>query len=220
MNVINQKAKLIKPVDPVAAIQSQVKMCQFAGRNCYASQDKINDNSYERFIDSLIERGHGSPLEFGDMTYDITTSRAVLAELTRHRLASFCVESQRYIQEAKSGDIDFIQPPWFGKKNDKADTVWLQMMTADENSYKFLIEAGMKPEEAREVLPNSTACRIIMKANLREWRHIFTLRCSKRAYPQMRELMLDMLEQAHETVPKVFDDLYAEFITESEINND
>ena len=58
-----------------------------------------------------------------------------------------------------------------------------------EKSYHYMQECGCKPEDARKVLPNSTATRIVMKANLREWRTIFSLRTSKAAYPEMRELM-------------------------------
>lgn len=69
-----------------------LKNIEFAGRNCYASHDKTTEDSCTRFVANLIKRGHTAPLEFGDITFDITTSRAVLAELTRHRLSSFCVE--------------------------------------------------------------------------------------------------------------------------------
>ena len=88
-----------------------------------------------------------------------------------------------------------------------------------EVAYKYLIEQGKSAQQAREVLPNSTACRIIMKANLREWRHFFALRCAKAAYPAMRKLAQDMLCKAHDAVPAVFDDLYDEFIERRENDN-
>ena len=94
--------------------------------------------------------------------------------------------------------------------------MWEASMKDAEAAYKFLISQGKKPQQAREVLPNSTACRIIMKANLREWRHFFTLRCAKAAYPAMRDLAKSMLIQAHDAVPAVFDDLYDEFIARKE----
>ncbi len=190
---------------------------EYAGRNCYASQDRITQGSAESFVNGLLKRGHGAPLEFADMTVEIETSRAVLAELTRHRLASFCVESQRYIQEAKTGDITFIAPDWYdGNDRDERSAIWHSAMRMAENAYKQMIENGAKPEQAREVLPNSTACKIIMKANLREWRHIFALRCDIAAYPPMRLLMKDLLERAHERIPVIFDDLYQRFICPEE----
>lgn len=204
MILINQSAKIITPDEQSGVFL--LKACEYVGRNCYASQDRITDNSYFTFINNLIKRGHEAPLEFADITFDLTTSRAVLAELTRHRLVSFCVESQRYIQEAKTGDITFIKPEWYNVE-DKATTVWQNQIQSVEDAYKELIALGCKPEQAREVLPNSTACRIIMKANLREWRHIFELRTSKFAYPQMRTLATQMLKLCNERVPIVFNDL-------------
>lgn len=220
MVLIEQSVSLIKP-EPGQEV-SLIKACEYAARNCYASQDKITDDSYIRFCKSLITRGHEAPLEFASMMFDITTSRAVLAEITRHRLASFCVESQRYIQEAQTGDISFILPVWYDQPplNDESQNkywvmsqVWRYSMENAENAYKTLIAQGAKPEEAREVLPNSTACRIIMNANLREWRNIFKLRCDKAAYPQMRVLALEMLRLAHEHIPVVFDDLFDQYQT-------
>lgn len=204
MILINQSAKIITPDEQSGVFL--LKACEYAGRNCYASQNRITNDSYFTFINNLIKRGHEAPLEFADITFDLTTSRAVLAELTRHRLASFCVESQRYIQEAKTGDITFIKPEWYNVE-DEATTVWQNQIQSAEDAYKELIALGCKPEQAREVLPNSTACRIIMKANLREWRHIFELRTSKFAYPQMRTLATQMLKLCNERVPVVFNDL-------------
>ena len=109
-----------------------------------------------------------------------------MAEITRHRLASFAIESQRYV--CMDGDISFIRPRFF-KEADPASQFWLFCMEDAEKSYHYMQECGCKPEDARKLLPNSTATRIVMKANLREWRTIFSLRTSKAAYPEMRELM-------------------------------
>ena len=217
MIVTNQSVKILSPSEEESI--ACAKAIEYAARNCYASQDRITDESWSTMVPNLISRGHEAPVEFADMTVDITTSRAILAELTRHRVASFCVESQRYIQEAKTGDITFIRPNWCQDSDeDDRSAMWYSSMRMAELAYKNLIDDGAKPQEAREVLPNSTACRIIMKANLREWRHIFALRCSVAAYPPMRELMLDLLRQAHERIPAVFDDLYQEYFEEKEVD--
>ena len=219
MTITHQSVKLLQPRNDEG--YQLVKMCEFAARNCYASQSKITDDSYQKFIKSLITRGHEAPLEFASLIFDITTSRAVLAEITRHRLASFCVESQRYIQEAQTGDITFIQPEWYDSvcNKDEADkytfmrNCWKDSMQQAENAYKAMVAQGATPEQAREVLPNSTACRIIMKANLREWRNISKLRCDKAAYPQMRSLALNMLRLANQAVSVVFTDLYEKYLS-------
>ena len=127
-----------------------------------------------------------------------------MAELTRHRLASYCIESQRYV--CMDGDIAFIRPLFY-TDGDNASEFWRFCMRDAEISYHYLLECGRKPEDARKVLPNSTATRIVTKANFREWRTIFALRTSKKAYPEMRALMKMLLIAVKEYVPVVFDDL-------------
>lgn len=129
-----------------------------------------------------------------------------MAEITRHRLASFAIESQRYV--CMRGEISFIQPERY-IPGDTASVIWYAAMDKAEQTYHRLLECGWLPQDARKVLPNSTATRIIMKANLREWRHIFALRTSTAAYPEIRALMSNLLEQARQAIPVVFDDLEA-----------
>lgn len=180
-----------------------LKRIEYAGRTCYQSYDKITEDSYDRFIRSLIKRGHTAPLEFGTMTVKLVTSRAVLAELTRHRLSSFCVESQRYVDES---DLVVIRPDWADDNAPMLD-MWENMMRVDEIAYQSMVESGMQKQQAREVLPNSTATQIMMSANIREWRHIFNLRMDKAAYPQIRSLMTMVHEQASKVLPVVFEDV-------------
>jgi thymidylate synthase (FAD) len=117
------------------------------------------------------------------MTVELITSRDVMAEITRHRLASFAIESQRYV--CMKGEISFIQPECY-IPGDTASAIWRMTMAEAERVYHKLLENGWLSQDARKVLPNSTATRIVMKANLREWRHIFGLRTSPAAYPEIR----------------------------------
>ena len=133
--------------------------------------------------------------------FSMTTSRDVLAEITRHRMASFAVESQRYVNESKDdGGIKFIRPLFY-KPFDvsynysahdheyEASRLWEESMELAEYFYNAMIALGMKNQDARKVLPNSTACTIMMDVNLRELLHIYNLRSSPAAYPEIRELM-------------------------------
>ena len=70
-----------------------------------------------------------------------------------------------------------------------------------------MLKIGNRPEEARSVLPNSTKTEIIVTANLREWRHILKLRTAPNAHPQMRELMLPLLQELKTKIPIIFDDI-------------
>lgn len=182
MKIISQSARLLRPADGMNTLQQ----IEYAGRACYRSEGKITTDSAPAFVRSLIRRGHLSPLEFADMTVELITSRDVMAEITRHRLASFCIESQRYV--CMDGDIAFILP-LFCQDNVSFTDYWRGCVQQDENAYHHLLSMGCKPQDARKVLPNSAATRIVMKANLREWRHIFALRTAQGVYPEMRELM-------------------------------
>lgn len=200
MKIIEQSVKVLFPRS-LEEGEEELRRIEIAGRNCWRSEGKITDDSYLTFINNLIKRGHESPLEFGEIMLDIMTSRDVLAEITRHRLASFAVESQRYVNESKDeGGIKFIRPmfhtpfdPYHDYTNRdpiyEASRKWEDAMELAEDAYNRMIELGIKNQDARKVLPNSTACRIMMKINLRELRHIYALRSSPAAYPEMRELM-------------------------------
>ncbi|MBP3648539.1 MAG: FAD-dependent thymidylate synthase [Clostridia bacterium] len=212
MKIIDQSVKILRPSSPEEALCG-LKAIEYAGRNCYRSQDKMSENSHERFISSLIKRGHGSPLEFEDMTVEIVTSRDVLAEITRHRLASFAVQSQRYVLDDKDGDIEFIKPDYYipqeslslDAKKWCASRNWEQNVQNAENDYKYQIqECGMSPQDARKILPNSTKTIIVMKANIREWLHIFELRNSPAAYPEMRTMISMIINEFQRLYPGLY----------------
>ena len=80
-------------------------------------------------------------------------------------------------------------------------------MQSIENSYMSLIQLGVAPEQARSILPNSLKTEIVVTMNLREWRHFFKLRTSKRAHPQMREISIPLLKRMSAMLPPVFDDI-------------
>ena len=205
MKIIEQSVQVLFPRTLEEGVDN-LKRIEAAGRNCWRSEGKITDESYKTFIANLRKRGHESPLEFGEIMLDFMTSRDILAEITRHRLASFAVESQRYVNESiDDGGIKFIMPlfyvpfdPYYDYeryrdtsygRNYEASRKWEDAMELAEDAYNQMINMGMKNQDARKVLPNSTACRIMMKMNLRELLHVYALRSSPAAYPEMRELM-------------------------------
>lgn len=187
-------------------------MIEYAGRNCYRSHDKITENSYERFNSSLMERGHHSPLEFAHITFEIITSRDVMAEITRHRMASFAIQSQRYVLDNKEGEISFIKPDFYIAKDESlmdakkwvASRCWEMAMEEAEDRYRYLInECHFSPQDARKVLPNSTATVIVMQCNLRELLHIIELRNSPRAYPEMQTMMKLLIQEVKKIYPEI-----------------
>ena len=86
--------------------------------------------------------------------------------------------------------------------------VWLMAMMFSEWAYLTLVNVfGRSPQEARSVLPNSLKTEIVITYNLREWRHFFRLRCSKKAHPQMREIAIPLLLEFQSKIPVIFDDI-------------
>lgn len=212
MKIIEQGVKMLDPPSRERGIEA-LKLVEYAGRNCYRSHDKITDDSYVRFNNSLIERGHHSPLEFAHATFAIVTSRDVMAEITRHRAGiSFAIQSQRYVLENKTGEISFIKPNfWIPEEGDKEDAKrwcasreWENACKYSELIYKNLIAAyDLPPQDARKVLPNSTATVIVMQVNLRELLHIIELRNSSRAYPEMQTMMKLLIAEVEKIYPEI-----------------
>jgi thymidylate synthase (FAD) len=179
-----------------------------SARVCYQSEPK-GEKSNENLVRKLIASGHHTPLEHCIATVRIITDRGVMAELTRHRLASFNIESTRYVNHSKK-DIEFIKP-CFWSEDDEKYVLWKQFVDYAEAYYKDLIECGATPEQARSVLPNSLKTEIIMTCNLRELRHILDLRCSAKAHPQIKEIMIPLLEECYKRLPVIFEDIYLKY---------
>lgn len=182
-----------------------LEMIERAGRTCYRSEEKITEGSAEKFAKMILNRGHESVIEHVSATVKFITNRGVMAELTRHRLCSFSIESTRYVRY--DGGMEVIKPVWWDQWSDEERSAWENAMQQTESAYRFLIERGSRPEQAREVLPNSLKTTICTTANVREWIHIFKLRTSPQAHPQIRALMLDCLKGFQETIPVIFDNI-------------
>ena len=192
------------------------KQIEVAGRTCYKSEDRITHDSARTFIKRIIESGHHSVIEHVNITVRFICDRGVSHELVRHRLASYSQESTRYANYSKERfgrEITVIKPS-FWHENTPEYLEWLTAMEQAERSYMKLIQLGASPEQARGVLPNNLKTEIVMTCNIREWRHVLNLRCSRTAHPQMRELMLPLLYELHEKLPILFEDIYEKYNAE------
>lgn len=143
----------------------------------------------------------------------ITTSRSISHELVRHRVFSFCQESQRYCNYSKGkfdGELTFIIPNWvntqcFNKEYIEpfySDQLWYHNMVLSELNYKSILGYGWKPQEAREVLPNSTKTELIMTGFESQWDEFFKLRCSPAAHPMMQDLANKIKDLIHKEKDK------------------
>ncbi len=189
---------------------SILKMIEGIGRTCYKSEEKITPDSAPDFVRRLVRSGHHSVIEHVTITVLFICDRGVSHELVRHRLASYSQESTRYVNYSKGkyGQGLTVIRPFFWPEGSEAYQAWLAAMEQAEKSYLALIRLGARPEEARSVLPSSLRTEIVMSCNIREWRHVIGLRSSKASHPQMREIMLPLLEEFHRRIPVLFDDLY------------
>lgn len=191
------------------------------GRTCYKSEDKITEDSSEKFVRNLILRGHEAMLEFVDITVKFYCDRGLSHEIVRHRLANFAQESTRYCNYAADkfgNEVSFIDIRRGIELDSKTKNLneftitaiiseWLEACHDAEKHYFAMLELGASPQIARSSLNNSAKTEINVKMNLREWRHFFKLRCDVAAHPQMRELTIPLLQDMREICPVVFEDI-------------
>lgn len=237
MKLIKPKVEILDKLDEKAVIGRIATVA----RTCYKSESSSSEDKDKALVKRLIDSKHDAMLEFVDVTVKFTTSIGITREIIRCRIASFANESTRYCDYSKdkfNNEITFIIPSyldipegnysyWDGDwvdidkmkiqlpaDNEDAVSAWLFNLNHAETTYRALKNKGWKAEQAREVLPMCTKSEINMKANLREWRHFFKLRCSKYAHPDMRALALDLLKQMHDKLPTIFEDIYQEFLVD------
>jgi thymidylate synthase (FAD) len=208
MNFIKNggKFEIIKcPENPIQDIA-------FAARECTNSHDKSSPEHDLKLVRSILEKEHFAMFEFCDLTVKFTNvSRTKTHQTVRHRLCSYAQKSQRYTTESNLNcviplnkdenmqiELENENQKWKGSLAD-----WLKM---NESLYNCLKKQGWKSEDARFFIPASTSSSILMKANLREWRSIFELRCDFHAQWEIRNVMLDLLKWCKENIPVVFDD--------------
>ena len=209
--------------DPVTAIA-------LAGRLCYSDSDILSLREGVRgrapqFVEKLASLGHLSPFEHASFTFGIEgVSRALLAQITRHRIASFSVQSQRYVNKEA---FAYIVPPAV-EANAEAKRLFLEAMEADRqyyiqlaallerDAYARLTAEGLPSEQAkraaekaafedaRSVLPNACDTRIVMTMNVRSLHNFFSLRCCNRAQWEIRALAGEMLSLCRKASPLLF----------------
>jgi thymidylate synthase (FAD) len=208
--------------DPLLLIEN-------AGRTAYQSFDRTLGDGGKNFVEMILKRGHESVIEHASATVRFIHNRGFTHELVRHRLASFTQESTRYCNYSldKFGkQIRVIVPHdcptlmWLagteGISSDDINRVdtpqpefeWMMMMIDHDTNYQTMINDFKKsPQTARGVLPNDLKTEIVMTANFREWRHVFSLRDSPAAHPDMQRIMAPLHAEFRKRVPVIFDEV-------------
>ena len=184
------------------------ELLEHAGRVCYRSEKR---GEAGRFLQARIREGHESIIEHASLTYEISgISRVCSHQLVRHRIASYSQESQRYVDLSNP---ELVVPSSIAG-NLTAMEIWDDLTGRMREAYRDLRELAVRKEDARFLLPNATATRIVVTMNFRELRHFFRIRCDRAAQWEIRALAKEMLKLAYQVAPSVFQDLYAEFTGE------
>ena len=205
VKIVPDAIEILTPID-APSILKHLELCI---RNCYKSEDKIEPGSAEKMIQKIIELKHEAMLEHFAITVRLITDIGVYKDLTRHRIASFAIESTRYCNYSKGkfgSEITVMEPPELIPGTEAYQT-WFKCMQDIETAYNTLAAQGYKADVCRMLLPHSTRASVIMTANLREWRHIFKLRTAKAAHPTVQRVMKKLLASFKEQLPIIFDDI-------------
>ena len=131
------------------------------------------------------------------ITARFTCCRAISHELVRHRKLSFSQESQRYVgydKERFGGEVTFVKPHWYDEEF-PACLTWIESLKESEKKYLELREAGLKPQDARGVLPNATKTEIVVTGFESDWEHFFELRTAKSAHPDCVKLAMELKQK-------------------------
>ena len=210
MKIEKPSYEILYPLTP-AEWTREFELIEYAGRTAYKSEEKIIRNSHIEFIQKIVKMKHGAVLEFGNMVVKFITDRGITHEIVRHRLCSFLQVSTRYCNYAddKFGhEITFIEPSIINLENGVSFQYWKNACNTAELRYFELIERGESPQIARSVLPNSVKTEIVVKANFREWMHIFNLRVlgtTGKPHPDMVRLMQPLYEYLKNLYPFICD---------------
>lgn len=204
--------------EPQKIMAAAAKLC-YARADIDTVMDGLTPEKVDNFIDMLSGLGHESPMEHMVFSFGIeNVSRSLLAQITRHRMASFSVQSQRYVAEK---NFEFVTPPEI-EGDEAAKKIFLDTMYDIAKSYNTLADAlkaryvleGMAEkaaekkaiEDARYVLPNACTTKMIVTMNARSLHNFFKLRCCNRAQWEIRDLACKMLALVKEVAPNVFKD--------------
>ena len=190
------------------------KVIAMASRTCYSALDlegldkKTDAADNAAYIRRVLASGHTSIAEHASFTFGLEgVSRTLLAQITRHRVASFSVQSQRYVSVAGAEVFDYVLPPRIRALGPEAEEKFAWQMKTMQRWYDEWSEAlGQdSAEDARFVLPGAAATRIVMTMNARELLHFFSLRMCNRAQWEVREAAWRMYELVYPLAPSVFE---------------
>lgn len=215
----------------ISHTQNPEKLVATAAKLCYSSSniidvyDSLNPDQTSKFLELLSDLGHESPIEHCTFTFGIEgVSRALMAQITRHRIASFSVQSQRYVKE---NNFEFIVPPAI-KQDEQLSLIFQNCMKNAIDGYNNIADIltdkyakeyvlnGMDQkkaqstaskkaiEDARFVLPNACDTQMMVTFNARSLLNFFKHRCCNRAQWEIKAVADEMLKLVIGIAPSIF----------------
>lgn len=202
--------------------------------------NQMNTETSDRLIAYLIRNKHWSPFEMVDMTVQITTSRAIAAQILRHRSFSFQEFSQRYAEvtemepvqvrkqgatnrQSSSEEFDPILPDQlFVVEGSRHSTYATEAIDSHikkgQEIYKSLLNAGVAKEVARMVLPLTTQTTIYMKGSVRSWIHYLQIRCDEHTQLEHRQVALAIMDVFAQLFPSITKGIFAHANQEGQLH--
>jgi len=209
LRIIQPSFDLIRPQNGQEGVE-QLRFIERLARISHRSEDLQTEESWKKFIPAVVlNHGDWSVVEHASATVIFRVDRGVTHELVRHRLFSFTQESTRFVNYQKKGDgLEFVYPIQLNQADNPES--WLQWVTscqAAEGAYLQMLRDGMRPQEARSVLPNALASTIAVTGNLRSWRWLFLARTTQETHPDFRRVTIPLLKVFQERIPLLYDDI-------------
>jgi len=165
--------------------------------------EKMDLEKARQIIKRVTGYGHASVIEHASFTFSIEgVSRAMTHQLVRHRIASYTQQSQRYV--TYDTFEKYVTPPSI-EENSEAKRIFNSALKKISETYHKLLEMGIPKEDARFILPNAAKTNIVVTMNARELRHFFNLRCCRRSQWEIRQVAIEMLKQAKNAAPSLFE---------------
>lgn len=191
--------------NPEIVVATAAKLC-YSDAGIAEIREGVEKKDVTKFIQKLVDMNHLSPIEHASFTFGVEgVSRSLLAQLTRHRIASFSVKSQRYV---KVKEFNYVIPPKIEALGEEAKAEYCRQMEAMASWYQGWterLEAGEQGnEDARFVLPNAAETKLVLTMNARELMHFFSVRCCNRAQWEIREMAWQMLKLCRQVAPALF----------------
>ena len=160
-----------------------------------------NSRNPDKAREHAMLSGHESIAEHASFTFLLEgVSRVLLSQITRHRLASYSVQSQRYTG---------VEPEWIVPPEVAAKGFKLSYLDSCDRNYQLfcdMVRCGVPEEDARYAIPQGVACRLMLTMNARELRHLYELRCCNRAQWEIRDMADQMLALCKDKAPALFGD--------------